>query len=175
MPLLTRPGSPTANAVIHREELQSGSPIRWRTGIWRQRVSYRNFDDADTSEVLDLNTAFPQNTFPTNVFLPQGPLAYFDLVQVFAASGLTDADFILGISGNTNGLIEAVAVETGQTLGIKCPGGDLYVVATQFQAAMAPLLQLDTSGANINTLTSGIVDVYIPYVYACERRTGTFI
>lgn len=163
MSRIIRPGSPTANAAIRRQEKMAGFPIIRRDGWWKQRVTYRNFTDADGSQVLTLNTLFSENPFPTDVFIL--PIAYFDLRQVFAAPGLTDFDLILGVTGNTNGLIEVSAMETGQSLGVKAPGGDLYVTATTYQSAMSPLLQGDSVGANLNTFTTGIVDIYIPYSY----------
>jgi hypothetical protein len=171
--MIVRPGSPTSNAVAWREDMKAGSPRISRVHWWVQRVRYSDFDDADTSEVLNLATAFPQNPFPDDVFLSFSPFAYLDLREVFAASGLTDADFILGITGDTNGLVEVQAVETGQALGRKFAPGTLYTVATLDRAGSTELLlQLDTAGANIDALTSGIVDVYVPYILMPTSRSA---
>jgi hypothetical protein len=165
---IIRPGSPTANARIREQEKKSGYPLILRDCWWVQRVTYEHFTDADTSQVLTLNTLFPENPFPPDVFLLD--VAYFDLREVFAAPTLTDLDFILGITGNTNGLIEVTAVETAQDLGVKAPGGDLYAAATRYQAAMSPLLQADSTADNLADMTSGVVDIYIPYSYRPTSR-----
>lgn len=167
-----RPGSTTANAIQHRQMMAAGAPPNSIIEWYVQRVTHDDFSDADTSQVLTLNTLFPNNAFPTDAFLTLGPFAYIDLIEVFAASGLTDADFILGVSGDTNGLVEVQAAETGQSLGRKLAPGTLYAADTLDQTAMSPLLQLDTAGANIDTLTSGIIDVYIPYVLMPSRRAA---
>lgn len=168
MSLVIRPGSPTANAVIRRNEMRANAvPIR--VDGWHVfRVTHEHLTDADTSQVLTLNTLFPNNPFPTDVLLLRQ--AYFDLREVFAATSLTDLDFILGITGNTNGLVEVVAAETGQSLGYKCPGGDLYVTGTLHQAAMSPLLQADSVGANLSACTTGVLDIYIPFTRLCSHR-----
>lgn len=137
---------------------QDRSEERW----WKQRVLFSHFTDADTSQVLTLNSLFPSNAFPANVWLASAG-HYFDLIQVFAATSLTDADLILGLSGDTNGLIEVSAVETGQALGIKSPGGTFDEAVGLFAAQHSPLLQMDTVGANLSTFTTGIVDIYIRY------------
>jgi hypothetical protein len=136
-----------------------GSPDGVETKWWVRRVLYTRFTDADTSQVLNLHTLF---TFPANVWLANSG-HYLNLRQVFAAPSLTDADLILGVSGDTNGLAEAVAVETGQSLGIKSPGGTFDEAVGLFNAQHEPLLQMDTVGANLSAFTTGIVDVHIRY------------
>lgn len=166
--LIIRPGSPTANPAIRRQEMKAGFPPIRRDGWWVQRVTHENLTDNDTSQVLTLNTLFPENPFPPDVFLLG--VAYFDLREVFAAPTLTDLDMILGVTGNTNGLIEITAMETGQSLGVKAPGGDLYVTATTYQAAMSPLLEVTSTADNLVDCTSGVVDIYIPYSYRPTSR-----
>lgn len=169
MAVLIRPGSPTANQIIRRREMTVANAVPVRVDGWHVfRVTHEHLTDADTSQVLTLNTLFPENPFPANVQLLRQ--AYFDLREVFAAPAMTDLDFILGITGNTNGLVEVTAAETGQSLGYKCPGGDLYVTATLFQAAMSPLLQADSVGANLSACTTGVLDIYIPYTLMCSNR-----
>lgn len=175
MPVIARPAPGTANAVISRQEAQAGQPIKQREGWWLVRVNYTHFTTAGTQQVLTLNTLFPTNTFPTEVFLQLGPIAYLDLIQTFGGGTINAATLILGISGTTNGLVTSTNVFTGQTLARKAPGGSLYANTTDYQSAMSPLLQLDTTAGNVNTLTSGIVDVYIPYSFAPQRRTGLFL
>lgn len=165
-----RPGPSTANAVAFRKAMSGSYPPVGLIYWWIQRVRYSDFSETDTSQSLNLNTAFPQNAFPTDAFLTFGPTAYLDLIEVFAGGSVSAATLILGVSGNTNGLVESVNVFTGQTLERKYAAGDLYVAATLDQAAMAPLLELNTTTDNIDTLTSGIVDVYIPYTLAPTRR-----
>ncbi len=168
--MIVRPGSKTANAIYRRQESRAAAaPLRadcW----WVQRVTYHDFSDADTSQVLTLNTLFQNNPFPTGVILLDA--AYFDLVQAFVAPSLTDMDLILGFTGNTNGLIEVTAVESGQALGPKATSGDGYVAANRYQSALSPLLQGDSTGANLNTFTAGIVDVYIPYSLRPSSRAA---
>ena len=170
--MLVRPGALTANPVMLREAQKPGTPPLVLGHYWVQRVTYEDFSDADTSQVLTLNTAFPRNAFPADVFLLFGPWAYFDLVEGFDAPSLTDADAILGVTGNTNGLVEVQALEDGQTLGRKFAPGDLYTLALLDQTAMSPLFQLDLTGANLNTMTAGIVDIYIPYTLMPSRRSA---
>lgn len=167
-----RPGSTTANAIQHRQMMAAGAPPNSIIEWYVQRVTHAHFTDADTSQVLTLNTLFPNNVFPTDVWLTLGPWAYVDVVELFVATSLTDADIILGVSGDTNGLVEVQAVETGQALGRRFAPGTLYAAATLDQTAMSPLLQMDTVGANVADFTAGILDIYIPYVLMPSRRAA---
>ncbi len=165
-----RPGSPTATSIAMRKAMSGASlPIGFNYW-WIQRVRFSDFDETDTSEVMTLNTQFPHNAFPTHAFLTFGPTAYIDLIEVFAGGTVAAATMILGVSGNTNGLVESTDVFTGSTLERKYAGGDLHVIATIDQAALSPLLQLDTTTGTIDELTQGIVDIYIPFTLAPSRR-----
>lgn len=142
---------------------QRGGHIRDTDSVverfWRAHVTFAHFTDADTSQVLNLHTLF---TFPSSVWLANSG-HYFNLREVFAAPSLVTATAILGVTGDTNGLIEASTLQTGQSLGIKSPGGTFDEAVGLFNAQHEPLLQMDTVGANLNTFTTGIVDVYIRY------------
>lgn len=168
--MIIRPGSKTANELIHKQQLQAGARPKERVEWWVQRVRYSDFSDADTSQALNLNTAFPHNAFPADAFIL--PFSYLDLRQTFGGGTINAATLILGYSGDTNGLVESTDVFTGQSLGVKFTGGTAYATTTNvgYQAAVAPLLQLDTTAGNINTLTSGVVDVWIKFEYRPTSR-----
>lgn len=132
------------------------------SGWWHQRITFASFTDADTSQVLDINALFTSNPFPSGVWFLNA--WYFDLIEVFAAPSLVTATLILGIAADSNGLIEATQVQTGQTLGVKSPGGTLDEATNTYSNPLSLLLQMDTVGANLNTFTTGVVDIYGPYI-----------
>lgn len=158
---LVRPGSSTANAIIRRNEVSPGMPPIYTGGWWVQRVRFSNYSAASTQQLLDLNVAFPHNTFPTGVILLAG--AHVDLIQTFSGGSVSAATVRLGDSGASNGLLTDSNVFTGATTGsIFTPSATEYRQYNN-ESAFVPTLRLDTTTANINTLTQGIVDVWIPY------------
>lgn len=170
-----RPGSSTANAGMLRQQYNTpGARPAHRYEWYRQRVTYRDFTTAGTSQALSLNVAFPQNTFPADVFLTMGPVPYLDLVQTFSGGVVSAATMILGITGTTNGYITSQNVFTGATLGVLQAPGATIAAANLYRAADLPLLTFTTTTGNVNTCTQGIVDVWIPFTYRPTSR-GVFL
>lgn len=166
-----RPGPSTANAVILRKAMSGSYPPIALGYWWIQRVRYSDYSDADTSQSLSLNVAFPHNAFPAAVFILPG--AYIDLIEVFAGGSVSAATMILGDTNDDNGLLTSSNVFTGATLGRTVTPTAAEYPDTLYESQYVPLLQLDTTTDNIDTLTSGIVDVYIPFMLAPTRRPVT--
>lgn len=126
--------------------------------IWTETVSYSDYSDADTSESLDLNATFTSNLFPSNVFLT---VAWLEIITAFSGGTVSAATMILGDAGDDNGLITESSVFTGASGLVQAGGAESY--RSTLEASYTPLLQLDTTGGNINTLAAGEVRVCIGY------------
>src|SRR5689334_18636204 len=69
-------------------------PGAWGPPIWHvYTIRYSDFDETDTSEVILLNTQYPQNRFPANV---RRGTVLFELVQVFAGGTVSAATMTVG-------------------------------------------------------------------------------
>ncbi len=112
--------------------------------------------DADTSSAVDLNTAFSENPFPSNVIV-HGATLYQEVLVDDSASALTVATVSLGDTNAATGLLNAVDVFAG--LGLKGTQGAESVFHTE--AAFAPLLTLATTTANGSALSVGRFGVRI--------------
>lgn len=163
-----RPGSKTANGIINRKESAAGAPPKYPQAWWVQRVRYSNFTSAATSQALSLNATFTANPFPPDAFIQMG--AYVDLIQVFSGGAVTAATVILGDAGATNGLLTISNVWTGATTTRICTPAATEYDDVALETQFVPLLTLVTTTANVNVLTQGILDVYIPYSLAPSRR-----
>jgi hypothetical protein len=139
-----------------------GMAVHW----YRQVVTLDDFDGAAaTSQALALNTLFPNNVFPKHVL--QMPGAMVRLLEVYAGPSVTEATAVLGITGTTNGFLTSTNIFTGADLGVKqTPAASLY--GGRFQAELSPLLTLATVGANISVLTTGALEVLIPFTPAAH-------
>lgn len=131
---------------------------------WRIRVEFGDFSDADTSQSLNLadladtlvssDPARVSGAFPDDVLI--GWWSY-DLLEEFAGGTINAATLIQGISGTTNGHLTSTDVFTGAGTGWKqTPSATLWAPR---RMTSDPLLQLDTTAGNIDTLESGIVVV----------------
>lgn len=161
MASIIRPGSRTANSIIRRQEDVAGGVPMQSLKWWIQRVRFSNFTTAGVSQALDINATFTGNDFPPGVFICPG--AYLDLVQVFAGGLIATATMILGDAGDPDALVTVSNVFTGATLGpIVTPAAAEYP-DSNYESQFVPLLTLVTTTGNVNTATSGIVDIYIPY------------
>lgn len=145
------------HADLVRQGGKSGRPYIMPR-IYNQIVVYGDYSDADTSEALDLNATFTANAFPANVMITH---AWLQLYETFGGGTVSAATLILGDAGDDNGLVASTNVFTGQALGIKV--GVATEAITQ-ETAYVPLLQLDTTDGNIDTLTSGAVGVFVSYI-----------
>jgi hypothetical protein len=126
--------------------------------LYNQIVTYADYSDSDTSEALDLNATFTSNAFPANVMMIGG---WLQLYQTFGGGTVSAATLILGDAGDDNELVASKNVFTGQALGLKL-GINTNVYPQE--AAYVPLLQLDTTDGNIDTLSSGVVGVFIQWI-----------
>lgn len=122
-------------------------------------VKYSDFSDADTSEELDLNVTFPKRALPTNIRIRD---TYAELVQEFAGGTVSAATVEVGDTGDPNERFTALNVFTGAGTGLKTVTEG--ALPRSFEAAYAPVLKLDTTGGNINTLTAGIIRIS----FVCE-------
>lgn len=168
---LLRWSAKTANAHIFNEmpkaRLVGLSPV-W---IWRGRVLFSDFSDSDTSESLNIRTLFANtaNPLPTNIAAGE---YWLDLREVFAGGTVDAADMILGRSGDDNAYVTTTDVFTGADLGVKDTPGAAEYPFRKFPTGsnLAPLLQLDTNAGNIDTLTSGVVDVCLYFRYLPHNK-----
>ena len=130
-----------------------------------------DYTEADGSQALSLNVAFPQNAFPPEVFILPG--AYIDLVEVVAGGVISAATVILGDTNDDNGLLTVSNVFTGATLGRTVTPDAAEYPDGRYESQFVPLLQLDTTTGTVAAATTGIIDVYIPYALAPARRPIT--
>ncbi len=162
MAAIIRPGSRTSNSIIRRQENAGGGAAVRNDKWWIQRVRFSDFTTAGVTQALDLNVYFGvANAFPAGVFILPG--SYINLVQVFAGGVVATAVMLLGDAGATNGLVTSSNVFTGATLGPTVTPAAAEYRLIQYEAGFLPLLTLTTTTGNVNTCTSGVVDVYIPY------------
>lgn len=151
--------APRVNRALDRPNAE---PMPWQR--WRIKVLYSDFTDSDTSQSLNLadladtllesDPARVSGAFPTNMMM--GFWAHY-LAEEFAGGTINAATLIQGISGTTNGHLTITSVFTGAGTGWKqTPSGSLW---TPRPVTSDPLLQLDTTAGNINTLSAGCVIV----------------
>lgn len=159
--------SETYGVHMHDDAMKPGrTPSRWHW--WWIRVLYSDYTTAGTSQALDIDALATSlaaagsnrvsGPMPTDCIM--GYWAY-DLRRVFAGGTVATATVIAGISGTTNGHLTSTNIFTGATLGRKQTGA-----ASLFQPipiTSAPLLQIDTTGGNVNTFTQGCIDVYAQF------------
>ena len=113
--------------------------------------------EGDTSQVFALNTIFASNPFPTNVVRKQ---ALIRVVTRPTGTALAAAVAILGDAADPNGLIESQSIFTSGTTVVSPAAAE---AAERFEDAFAPLLQVDTTGADLSAITSMSVVVQIHF------------
>lgn len=158
-----RPGTLNYGPRLMRELDQPNfEPIVFQR--WRIRVEYSDFTDTDTSQSLNLadladtlvssDPGRVSGAFPDDAMI--GWWSY-DLLEEFAGGSVSAAALIQGISGTTNGHLTTTSVFTGAGTGWKqTPSATLW---TPRRMTSDPLLQLDTTGGNIDTLEEGVIVV----------------
>jgi len=138
--------------------------INWMpTLFWSQRVKYSDYSDSDTSEALDLNATFTGNLFPKNVTITG---AWVQRVTDFAGGSVSAATIILGDAADDNQLLTQLDVFTGAKATAeleRTPAAAGFADGGLWETGYVPLLQLDTTTANIDTLTAGELIIGIEY------------
>lgn len=116
-------------------------------------IGYADCSAADTTKTITLFT------------LPKGAVPLCTRTKhtvAFAGAGITDASFVVGISGTTNWLATdldidaAVANTTLVNLGVP--------TSNVGHAAVALIATVGSTGANLSLLTAGSVDTYLYYI-----------
>lgn len=139
-------------------------PQPFRPKLWyRQRVQLADFTPAAaTTQELDLNVLFPNNTFPEGVDLLEG--AFVQVLALSAGGSLSAVTVSLGDTGDPNGLMTA-----SNTLGGGAAAGDVHRTpaaaeyALRAESAFVPTLTIDTTGDNVDAHTTFDVLVAIPW------------
>lgn len=123
--------------------------------VYEQIVQFSDYSDSDTSEALDLNATFTGNAFPANV-LVWG--AWLDHITDWAGGSVSAATLELGDVAATQELVAATSVFTG--VGASLLAG-VAGYGPKLEAAYVPLLELNTTTDNIDSLTAGKTRVCI--------------
>ena len=130
---------------------------------WRQIVDVSDFAGVGaTTQELDLNVLFPNNSFPMNVDLDEGTHVRNLVLPV--GTGISAVTIEVGDTGDPDGLVTASNV-----LGSGAAAGDLLQTtgAAQYarrpETAFVPTLTINTTGGNVNAQTAFRVQVCIPW------------
>ena len=86
--------------------------------------------------------------------------AYYRLDEQFAATGLTDLDVEVGLSGDNNGLLAATGNLKSDAVGTYYRTIGAYGVPLYEAAATTWVLYVTATGANLSTLTAGTISFY---------------
>jgi hypothetical protein len=112
---------------------------------------------AALSQEVDLNVAFPQNTFPTNMMVDG---AYIVRVTDFSGGAISALSVEVGDTAAPNGLLTATSVFTGVGAGYtETPAAAQH--AKHIETAFVPTLTLTAVGANLDQLVAGELKVVI--------------
>ena len=135
---------------------------------WRQTIDVADFTGAGaTTQELDLNVLFPNNTFPNNVDLEEGVIVHNLVLPV--GTSITAVTVEVGDTNDPNGLLTASNVlGSGAAVGdvLNTPGAAEY--ARRPESAFVPTLTINTTGANVSALTAFRVQVCIPWTPRTE-------
>lgn len=154
-------GSRQANADVLNFLPQSPWAVEWR--FWYHQIV--SFDSpeltlpAATTYAINLNTLFPRNAFPADVDILAGTKCR--LIAAFAGGAISDFDVELGDSGDPNGLMSAFDVFGTAASYNTDPAAAEY--DRHYESAFAPELLWTSTGANIDQLTAGSMEVWIPW------------
>lgn len=112
---------------------------------------------AAATQEVDLNVAFPNNPFPTNVYRKN---AVVWKITDFAGGSLTNVQFELGDNNDPNGLVTQFTAFTGTGQG---PEESLAAAEAQHQleTAFVPTLTITATGDNVDAITSGKLQIRI--------------
>lgn len=128
---------------------------------WRFRLRYTDFTgDADTAQVLTLNTLRASNAFPTNVRIMPGSGIYVH--TAFDATSMTAFTVRLGDTNDDDGLLTDTDIE-GAASGWQFTESAAEWDSFLDESAYSPLLTIATTGANISTLSQGDCTIVIPF------------
>ena len=154
-------GARQANAAVLEYLRTCPWAVEWK--FWYHQIV--NFDDTEltlpaaTTYEIDLNALYTRNVFPEDVDILPGAKAR--RITDFAGGAISDFDVEVGDTGDPNGLLTASDV-FGEGAGYDVtPAAAEY--ARHYESAFAPTLTLTSAGANINVLTAGACEVWIPW------------
>lgn len=164
---LIHPGTKTANGYYLRGVLQSSVPCTV-TEYWVKRVRHSDLTDTDTSQALTWDD------FPTDVWLVE-PYAHVVIVEAFEGGTTTDVDLIVGDTNDDNGLLTITALDGVSPADPPAPtrttGAAEY--GLRYEAAFVPLATFVATAGNLDTLTTGEVDIVIPFIRALTHRAAS--
>lgn len=163
------PVGPGKAAIAHFKA--GGGAIGWAPGqawVWSQKCKIRLVGGvpyigavaltASLTQEVDLNVAFPQNTFPTNV---QRLESYIRRVTDFSGGTISALTAQVGDTGDPNGLLTATSVFTGVGAGYtETPAAAEFT--QRLETAFVPTLLLTSTTANLDQLEAGELWVCIP-------------
>jgi len=120
-------------------------------------VDYTDCTESDTSQDIDISSGFP-----TNVVI-YGAMIELDNVFSDTPTGTISAvTASIGDAGGAAELMTATDVFTGAPLGWKTAPGTA-AEGFLFEAAYSPIVQINTTSANVDTLTEGSLEAHIFY------------
>jgi hypothetical protein len=157
-PILITPDGRSNARVLNA---QKSGRIRQPAGLMHwfvQRVRIGDFVGAGaTAQTITLATTYPRLSFPPNVMRHE---AFIELRQTFSGGAVSACTVEVGDAGDTDGLLTATNVFTGQDLGLK-----FTVSAAEYlprpEAEFSPVVRILTTSANVSALTQGVLDVHI--------------
>lgn len=163
------PVGPNKAAIAHFK--QGGGAVGWAPGhwwLWSADCKIKLVAGvphigavaltAALSQEIDLNVAFPQNTFPTNVLMDG---CYIVRVTDFAGGTISAYSAEVGDTGDPNGLLTSTSVFTGVGAGYtETPAAAQF--AKRLETAFVPTLTLTSVTANLDATTAGQLKVVIP-------------
>jgi len=130
-------------------------------GVAKLRINPARLTAAATGQTLTFNAlAFGQgeSQLPANARITY---AWINIITPFSGGDdVTALTLALGKAGATTELLTAVSIFTGST-GLK-PKTGAYALGAP-EAAYAPVVTLAATDGNLNTLTTGLVEVLIQY------------
>ena len=167
-------GHRSSNAEVLRAIQSNLIPHAMRLRHWyRQVVTVGDFDgDADTDQVLTLNTLYPKNTFPEDVDLLEGASIVNRTLPV--GTSLTAASLRLGgvfdAGTDDDGLVTVSNwLGSGAAVGdvLNTPSAANY--ANRYESAFSPQVRIVFTGANLSAATAGAFEVFIPWTPRPQR------
>jgi hypothetical protein len=164
MSLIKIGGRGRSNARVLQAERSGRIPYAiGRLYWWVCRLRLQDFTpDAATAQTIDLNTlASTRLTFPTDVIRE---LAYVVPTTAWAGGAVSAMDGLLGDTNDPNGLVTMPDLFTASTdldQMVASPSAAEY--APRPEAAFAPLVTLNSTGANLDALTAGAMQIVIGF------------
>lgn len=144
-----------------------------RPRLWyRQVVTMADFvGEADSDQLLVLNTLFPNNTFPTDADLLPGTTV--ENLVLPAGTGWTALTIRVGIAAGDDDAFLTVSnlLGGGAAVGniLQTPSAASY--AGDYQSALSVQVRLVATGGFFSVKTAGAFEVCIPWTPRCERSS----